>query len=329
MNRKVIAISITVVFTLVTFLPTVSASNKSNDDPQNKSIFGLGSYINLEYDEDDVTNPIMPRGIGRSIDLNIQYGVLLSDRFLSRLIFWLCIGRFVNIKLEIIDKPQWCYAFLDPETLKATISNEEQNLSSFLSIKVNEDAPAYGLEKLVINASVDDFKGPFGLTWISGDKTQLKIPLLIGYLPLIKTEFPLGDQIEISPYNRTKIPIKITNLGNGRTEVLSEVDNCSKAWEVDIVDSIIIDIGETKTIYLTVKTDHEFEERPVILKFTPSFAENPLDIGDSRYTALFFINDGSYKEEVGLEIDITILIIIIVVIILILVFVTMLKRKKQ
>ncbi|MFX0138366.1 MAG: hypothetical protein ACFFDN_32290 [Candidatus Hodarchaeota archaeon] len=97
----------------------------------------------------------------------------------------------------------------------------------------------------------------------------------------------------------------------------------------------IIDIGETKTIYLTVKTDHKFGSKAVLLKYTPSYAENPLDIGESKPISFIFINDGSYKEDesykegVGLEIDTMILIIIIVVIILILVLVIMLKRKKQ
>lgn len=325
MNKKLIAISIVVVFLLVAFFPTVS-SNKSNDDSQNLSFFGLGSDIDLEYDEEDVKDPIKPL-VKTEVTLNIKYKIVSSGRLLSKLIFRLHEGKEVDIKLEIAYKPDLCVVTLNPETLSATVSDEELNLSSVLSIEFNEDAPAYYDDHVKINVSTGDIKGLFGLTRITGFEEQYEIPIKPGYLPIIDIEYPLGDEIEISPYNETKIPINITNLGNGRTKVIAEVENCSENWNVSISD-VTIDVGETEQASLVVIADHKFDVESVKFKFTPAFAENLLDTGPTEHCILSFINDGSYKEEEGLEIDSTILIIIIVVIILILVFAIILKRKR-
>ena len=331
MNKKIITIIIILIFISVLFLPTISALNKSNDDSQNRSIIGINNYIDLDYDKKDIIDPIMPRGKGRTINLSINFRTKPRGlSFFYRLTFLLLIGKEADIKLEIVDKPKWCDAIINQDTLKAVISRGAQNLSSSLSVKVNEDAPAYGKAELTINASTDDIKGLFGLTRINGYNTQLTIPLVIAYLPLIKTEFSLGNTIEISPYTKARIPINITNLGNGRTKVLSEVNDYSVAWDVVIDDSVLLDVGETRTVNLIVKTDDKFDEKPVKLKFTPSLADNPEDIGTSLYTTLLFINDGSYEEELPVIIvdNIFLFLMIGIIFFLIIIIIILIKRKK-
>jgi len=168
MNKKIITIIIILIFISVLFLPTISALNKSNDDSQNRSIIGINNYIDLDYDKKDIIDPIMPRGKGRTINLSINFRTKPRGlSFFYRLTFLLLIGKEADIKLEIVDKPKWCDAIINQDTLKAVISRGAQNLSSSLSVKVNEDAPAYGKAELTINASTDDIKGLFGLTRIN------------------------------------------------------------------------------------------------------------------------------------------------------------------
>ena len=329
MNKKLITISIVLIFILITFLPTVSATNKSTDDSQNLRIFGLGTYINLEYDEEDVTDPIKPLEKARAVNLNIKYKTVLSGRLLSRLFFRLHKGRPVDIKLEVVDSPHWCNATLSENTLKTMVSDEEQSLSSVLTLVVSEDAPAYFKDYVRVNVSTNDIKGIFGFTRITGIKKQYEIPIKPDYLPILDIIVPLGDEIEISPYNETKIPINITNLGNGRTKVIAEIANASENWNVSISD-VIIDVGETEQTFLVVIADHKFDIESVKLKFTPAFAENESITGEAGHLILLsFINDGSYKEEEGIKIDTIILIIVIVIIIIILIAAILLKRRKQ
>jgi hypothetical protein len=331
MNKKSISFLIIGVLLIVTFLPLASASNEINDDSQNDIMFGLASIIEAELDDEDTVEPIRPNVESRVVDLSIRYKVTRGVGFFSNFIYELCKGRKVEIKFEIINIPNWCAATLNSDTLITSISDEWQELSISLMITVSEDAPAHMMSTVRIRASLDDIEGPFGLlTWINGFDDQYAIAFEPAYLGLIQTVYPLEDQIVIRPYNETKIPINITNLGNGRTKIVAEVINCSKSWDVAIEDPIILDVEETKKIYLTVKADHKFKEESIKLKFTPKFAPDLSEIGESQYATLLFINDGSYKEEEPVfKLDTLTIALIIGIILLLIGILIVIKKRRQ
>jgi hypothetical protein len=200
-----------------------------------------------------------------------------------------------------------------------------------LTIQVKEDAPAHTAGFVKINATVGSFMGPFGrLVFINGFEYELDISFTPAYLPLISIGLPQTNIIEIPPFNATKIPINITNVGNARTKVFIEIDDFNKtSWGVTIPDSIILETGETKQVFLTVEADNDFDKETLRIKITPARAEDTSDSGNPEYVTILLENDGSYKEKTD-EIDITLLIVILVVILaIIIIFMFIMRMRRQ
>jgi len=73
-------------------------------------IIGLSSYIDVTWSANEISKPIS-RFDMRSINLDIRYGVTQGG-LLAQLLFPLHLGRQVNIKIEILEKSEWCTAGL-------------------------------------------------------------------------------------------------------------------------------------------------------------------------------------------------------------------------
>jgi hypothetical protein len=328
MRTKIITLSIIFLLTFVTILPTTIAE----DEYKKSGIFiYMGQYLHLSFDSNDTNTPIMPRGELRTINISITYGVsfagLLSG--LSRFMFAFHRGKQVNINLKIDDSSPWCTPTLTQSILITQVSDEEQELDTTLNLRVDPYAPAYESGFIKINASVEPIKSLFGLrTIIDGYHNDYTIEFTPGYNPDIEIDISGGDQIIIKPYNETKIPIEITNLGNDRTNVKAVVENISESWDVSI-ENVLFDIGETEQTYLIITADHRFKEKELKLIFTPARAENANDVGEPYSISIFLINDGTYKEEENIGANTSILFGIIFIIILFLIFLLIIKKRRK
>jgi len=292
-----------------------------------KATAGMSSYVKVNWTASN--EPIVPVDEIRYYDINITYDIT-KGWFISSLLLPFFMGKQVDINLEIVDKSKWCTANLVLGTLTTMISDEEQSMSTKLSVELDKDAPAYGAGYVRLNVSVEPFKGPLGLiTFIDGYTQEFTIKFKPAYLPLIQAEFPQAASIEIAPYNETKISLDVSNLGNARTIVFFEIVNTSKSFNVSIDSEILIDVDGKATADIIILADHKFDEEEIKIKLTPARAENPSqDIGEPIYMTLEVKNDGSYVEdEDGLEIDTTLLIIILVIIAFVAVALIILKRK--
>jgi hypothetical protein len=287
------------------------------------SLFGYASVVDITWiDANESSVVIKPHEL-KSFKLNVAYSITRGP--FGRLIYSLFYtGRRADIKLEIIDYPDWSNVYLPTNTITIPLQTNPTKMvekSITIMIGVAEDAPAFMEGIITIRATVAK------IGFIDGFSKEVQIPFKPDYSPKLNIVPLLGDKIKISPYNESKIPIDIQNLGNGRTRVIAEIENASENMNVSI-ENTIIDVGETKQIFLTVIADHKFDVESIKLKFTPAWSENPDLKGESSSFILSFINDGSYKEDLGFKIDITMIITVIVIIILIIISILLLKRRK-
>ena len=288
-------------------------------------LFSFAHVIEIDWlDIDNATLPIKPFEETRSYKIEIKYSIIKGP--LGTLIYnFFYRGRQVNIQLEIVSYPsEWSTVTMLDNTITFGLPNdvtEEKSFTHELLVSLDDKAPAFKRGIIKINVSVPK------IGMIEGTSEQVELSITPDYAPQLNI-VPESENIEISPYIETKIPIKITNLGNGQTRVFAELENASENWNVSI-DDIIIDVDQTIEIFLTVITDHKFDTESIILKFTPAWSENLNLRGESRNIELSFINDGSYKEDLGFKIDTTLLIIVFHIIILSIISLFLLRKRKQ
>ena len=136
------------------------------------------------------------------------------------------------------------------------------------------------------------------------------------YAGLIQYNLPEGNAFDVSPNSKTKIPISITNLGNGLTKVNFEVMNSPNGWKVQINESTILEVGEENTTYLSVKTDERFNKRGnILLKVSSAYSIDPTYSGPT-YSLIFTLTTNKEivnENEIGVEIFVLIFAIIILV----------------
>ena len=306
---------------LLSLTPTSSAQN--NDE----SILKLETVVDISFDDENLEEPLIPGGDTRDINVSIEYKVQ-GGKILGNFLIKLFSSKTLTLELNIIESPDWLTVDLDEDSFEFDVSNETLIKTLVLSVSASSDAPAYEEGDLKFNATVEPKKGPLGiLTLISGFYEEYKLSFEASYAPSIDIK-PESTTYTISPYNETEIPISITNLGNDKTTVMTEIVNQSENWNVSISD-ITIDIDETGTAYLKVYADHKFDQETIKIKFTPARKQDTSDKGESQIVTLLFENDGSYKEpEEEFEIDTTMLAAILLVILLVIIVIIVFLRKK-
>ena len=325
MKKKIITLTITACLVFTIFFSFVSSSSaKVNKE----SILNLKTVVGISFQSNETEEPLTPKGEVREINLNVSFRIEI-ERF-GKNIINLLSNKKATVELGIVDYPLWSTVSIDTQTLEFDISNDVQYGEVILAVSASEEAPAYEIGTVRINASVDPIKGPLGLiTLIDGYKKDFTVAFIPDYVGIIDPEPTKGDFYEIAPYNTTTIPINIKNLGNGKTNVIVEIVNSSDSFNLSIPDNVLVDVNENQTVYLALKADHKFDQELIRLKFTPAYSLDLEVTGNPCIVTLMIENDGSYKEpEEEFEIDTTMLTVILLIIILaIIVIIVFLKRK--
>ena len=151
MKIKIITLSVILLFTLVTILPTAIAE----EEYKKSGIFiNMGQYLSFSFDSNDTKNPIVPRGELRSVNISIKYGVNFAGLFsrLSKLMFTFQKGKQVNINLKLDDWSPWCTPTITQNTITTSIKDQEQEFKTILNLRVDQDAKAYESGFVKINA---------------------------------------------------------------------------------------------------------------------------------------------------------------------------------
>ncbi|MBN1281323.1 MAG: hypothetical protein JXA00_06715 [Candidatus Thermoplasmatota archaeon] len=268
-----IVMGILLVSLFAAFIPTSSARNIGN----------LSSYVNMMGAENESgLKPIVPRGNSAELKIDVIYGVTAGGILSKVPLIWLN-GRQINIKLSIVEKPDWCTATLPTDTLTAKISTDVQPFTTTVTLRVDENAPAYGAGYVKIKAEVPQV----GL-FLAGFNQVFNIDFTAEYLPMISATMPEGNSKTIGPLDTASFPIEIENMGNARTTVTFKVDYAPKDWIAVVTDEITLDEsqGSTGTAYLTIKPPKGFgyhnEAQSITVTMTPARAEDLRNVGESK-----------------------------------------------
>lgn len=283
--KATLIVSILLCSTFIAVVPSVSAG------PLGLGLLNLNSYVRVDWSANKTQNPIVPRGEMRQIDIDVTYGVTYGSIFppAVNLLMNIYSGRQVNIMMRIIDTPEWCTATLKSGTLTTQISTTENTIPSVLTIRIDEDAPAYGAGYVTLEVSVDK------VSWIEGYSKQFSLEFTPEYLPLVDANVDGQTSKNIGPLDNAVFPINIRNLGNSRTTVFLDVDPPNN-WIAVVTNQITIPTNGNGTAYLTVKPPKEFgwhyDREQIKISVTPARAENIQQQGETTFITVMVESRG-------------------------------------
>ncbi len=194
-----IVTGLVLVSVIVAVLPTASAG----------LIFNLQSVLQVSWGASEFDEPVVPRGVLRTLTLEISHTVthgLLGKGLLAGL-----AGSPVNINIEVIETPTWCTANINIGSVTVTVkpSGESSKINTTLTMQVADDAPAFGLGYVKIKATaqkagvfISGYDNVFTLNFIPDYK-----PLISPYLPEANTKEKITDYVNkvIDLFNRPVI----------------------------------------------------------------------------------------------------------------------------
>jgi len=278
----------------------------------------FSSVVILNW-ENKTEEPIIPLQDLISYKLMLEYKVTMGGLFGQNLIYALFQNRRVNIKLEVVDTPDWATAQLETTTIPANIPKTVGNTEpyyAYISLSLKEDAPAYERGSIGIKVTIPNV-GP-----IQGFDQTLYVNFKPAYRAIIDVNPQINSKL-IGPMDVTSFPIDINNQGNGRTKVFLEIDYQSlpEGWSAVIDDNVIIEAGsgseKTKTVYLTVYPPKGFGYHDDIanirVKVTPTWAENTAIEGKYEYVTLNIQSRGI--SVIGIEVVLSVVLLIALIIV--------------
>jgi hypothetical protein len=300
---------------IIAFVPITSAG-----------IIDVPTMINVSYPT--LEENVIPNGEALTIPLETTF--TLTGRWASYAENSRIGKSVVQIELKVVEKPDWCTASIS-NPLANIAYGEEEPYKSFLTVTVNENAPAFQQGVVKISATSVSKRGL--LFNIIGNTTEFHISFIIGYLSDVVYELPKGTFAEIKTSEKIDFPIEIKNFGNGPTFVDIEImDYPEKIWDVDITSSVQLSSGNyesedsTKTVFLKIKpkksSDWKNDRETFRLKFTPSYLGRPGLQGQQEIINFNVQKNDSEEGSVN-----KFLIILILGIILIILISIILKRR--
>jgi hypothetical protein len=248
--------------------------------------FGLISTIVVSWDANMTEEPIIPRGEIRGVPLECSFSVMYG--VLGRLIHLLMRNHLVIMTVSVVEVPEWCTAVISQGNLSVLMPPDEGTImtaTTWLSVMVSDQAPAFELCPVKIQVTVEPRHGPFGfIPLLQGFTQEILIAFIVGYKPLIQPSYPQGNVIETPPLVQVKLPIGITNLGNGKTIVENEVVNHPDGWVVTLPEQLILEVGERKEMNLSFVAPAGFSgEASITVSFTPHSFDNYSLVGQTGY----------------------------------------------
>ena len=337
MNKKIAIITLSVIFLTVTFSPTSIVAKTSSADQQNFRFIYVDSEISINVSS-QIDKPVNISE-AKKIDITIKYkldiGESVAKFYFNRMIGRLILFRSINADIpsaEInlsVECPKWCTATVTPSTVSIKISDEFKEANAKVTFSINETAPALESNDITITAEYKN-KNNWGIHDSNDEVTVSFMPEYVSGLT-----YELNADQNISPVNKTTIPINITNTGNGKAIVGIKIENPPENWNMSVDSEITISVGETKQVNLNVTPVKTFKNETIQLTLTPNSACSNTSIGDeylkgdSVSLSVTLSNDGSYKEKedtMGFEMLILIPIVVLVAAVILIV---LLKRKKQ
>ncbi len=319
-NKSTFILSFLIIILLISMIFPFSTEAKA---------FNAKVVLEIDWDQEDITAPIVPRYEVKELNITIKLKVVTDDYFgKGILIGYFELGKVALIDITVNESSPWCHA-----VLKRT--RYEMNISSFDEVKdqmyllVNDNAPGFG--DGFVKLKVECPYGSVGAA-LEGFISEFELHFTPSYLPIIQTDLPDFNTKRVSPMEEAVFPIEIENLGNARTQVKFEIEKIPEGWEAAISDELILEgmDGSKSITYLTVIPPRDFgfhyESANIRIKMVPVMVDNPDVTGDPLYATFTVQNRGT--STVGFE-QIFFYGLIVLIIIIVVYFLLKVKRKKQ
>lgn len=144
--------------------------------------FGLFSNIVVSWDANMTEEPIIPRGEIRSVPLKCSFSVIYG--VLGRLIHLLLRNHLVIMTVSIVEMPEWCTAVISQGSLSVLMPPAEGTITTvttWLSVQVRDQAPAFEICPVKIQVTVEPRHGPLGfIPLLQGFTQNFSFPLSLG-----------------------------------------------------------------------------------------------------------------------------------------------------
>jgi len=170
-------------FFILSIVILLTNSSLALAQPQNgyhpQGFFNLQFVIDLSWGN-ETQEPISP---GETREVNLTVTTCVTRGAYGRWLLQLLEGRTFPIQLSIVDKPDWCVAWMIPANITGIIQPDQVlEQPSLLYIHLNDDAPSnYTSGWVKIHGSIDDKKGPFNIfTLVNGYEQNYTIEFTAG-----------------------------------------------------------------------------------------------------------------------------------------------------
>ena len=289
----------------------------------NLGLVNLGYEVFVDWNTTALEDqPFVPRGelarLEVDVTLTITKGGTLTG-LVSDLALLMYSGMTTNVHLEITEKPKWANVSLKTNDIPFTIvgkllKQEPVKQTIEMTISVDEDAPGFSQAPIKIEAKVEN-KDKLFIPSIVGIKRDFTLTFQPEYLPLVDAQVQ-GSQSKIGgPMDTIEFPIEVTNQGNELTKVTFKIKDLPKDWKAIITDWVNLEVGETKTVYLSIKPPRGFgyhdDGANIEIEVTPARAQDLNNVGKTETISVLVESRGF--SLVGIEQILIPLIIIIAI----------------
>jgi len=249
----------------------------------------------IEYNRTLLQEPIIPLAKARVIPIQVKAKIKgAAADIVAKGIGNIVI--YVNPYVE--DLPEGCHASISPPLLLLRVSTEFESQNANISIVIDQKLPALTEKQLTIRLISKSLKGKATVVK-AGNFTQ-KIPFTIGYYPQLDISTPNGNVKDIHPDETVSFPIELENLGNGITNVTSEVIDIPEGWSARIISTTfgtaVLGDNTKETLYLEINPPINFgyhEDQAVIkVSITPSYYKNSTYTGEPVYLSFIVQSQG-------------------------------------
>ena len=284
-----IIVTLTFLFLLLTYLMPSSSAAITDDWFVNEPV------IEVEYDSEYIYDPITPYSAPTDIPIRVKIKIsginqhIVAKRYSN---------QFFYIDLSLEEVPEWCKATIFPTLIQMPVDQKWQYANATVTLTLDRNSPAFEVSYLKIKIESRGM-GNKATVIKKGNVTRI-IPFTVGYVSLLGINELEGNHKQITPDETARFPIEVINLGNGITDINTDILSIPDGWYVDIIPIVTVDEflgGSYKTILnLVVKPPVNFgyrEDREEIkISITPSSNYNSSYEGEDYLLSFFVYSRG-------------------------------------
>ncbi|RLF40839.1 MAG: hypothetical protein DRN12_04520 [Thermoplasmata archaeon] len=210
---------------MVLLFPAIPFYDLSAEKPAASPIFGFHSYIDIDFDEEELSEPI-PVDVPVAIGCTITYSTDIPENFLwflpkglrNLILYWRYIP-IQTIHLDIEDIPEWANISFPQTNISIDIptGNDTVRIENSLIFSLSNSAISDNPYTIKVKASCSRM----GL--LNGCEEIILVNFTPAWYPVL-TIWVDNFTIKMKPGETMEIPIYVLNEGNGYTEVKAEIE---------------------------------------------------------------------------------------------------------